>query len=59
MERIEGLENVKSLQVLDLSLNCITSLSGLQNLHLLGSINLEKNLVLIWDKLLKVLAPDY
>ncbi|CAK6961372.1 leucine-rich repeat and guanylate kinase domain-containing protein [Scomber scombrus] len=45
MERIEGLENMKSLQVLDLSLNRITSLSGLQNLHLLGSINLEKNLI--------------
>lgn len=51
MERIEGLENMKSLQVLDLSLNRITSLSGLQNLHLLGSINLEKNLVLIRGKL--------
>ncbi|KAM7367131.1 hypothetical protein PAMP_015055 [Pampus punctatissimus] len=43
--RIEGLENLKSLQGLDLSLNRITSLSGLQNLHLLGSINLEKNLI--------------
>ncbi|XP_027147697.1 leucine-rich repeat and guanylate kinase domain-containing protein isoform X1 [Larimichthys crocea] len=45
LERIEGLENLKSLQVLDLSLNSIKSLSGLQNLHLLGSINLEKNLI--------------
>uniref|UniRef100_A0A8C4I5K9 Leucine-rich repeats and guanylate kinase domain containing n=1 Tax=Dicentrarchus labrax TaxID=13489 RepID=A0A8C4I5K9_DICLA len=44
LERIEGLENLKSLQDLDLSLNSINSLSGLQNLHLLGSINLEKNL---------------
>uniref|UniRef100_A0A3Q0SQQ7 Leucine rich repeats and guanylate kinase domain containing n=1 Tax=Amphilophus citrinellus TaxID=61819 RepID=A0A3Q0SQQ7_AMPCI len=44
LERIEGLEHLKSLQVLDLSQNRITSLSGLQNLHLLGSINLEKNL---------------
>ncbi|XP_070785279.1 leucine-rich repeat and guanylate kinase domain-containing protein [Enoplosus armatus] len=43
LEMIEGLENLKSLQVLDLSLNRITGLSGLQNLHLLGSINLEKN----------------
>lgn len=50
LKRIEGLQNTKSLQVLDLSLNCITSLSGLQNLHLLGSINLEKNLVLIREK---------
>ncbi|XP_068577535.1 leucine-rich repeat and guanylate kinase domain-containing protein isoform X2 [Cebidichthys violaceus] len=45
LERIEGLDYVKSLQVLDLSLNRITTLSGLQNLHLLGSINLEKNLI--------------
>ncbi|KAK2883060.1 leucine-rich repeat and guanylate kinase domain-containing protein isoform X2 [Channa argus] len=45
LERIEGLENLKSLQVLDLSLNRISSLSGLHNLCLLGSINLEKNLV--------------
>ncbi|XP_070710191.1 leucine-rich repeat and guanylate kinase domain-containing protein [Pempheris klunzingeri] len=45
LERIERLENLKSLQVLDLSLNRITSLSGLQNFHLLGSINLEKNLI--------------
>uniref|UniRef100_A0A3P8S6A1 Leucine rich repeats and guanylate kinase domain containing n=1 Tax=Amphiprion percula TaxID=161767 RepID=A0A3P8S6A1_AMPPE len=45
LEMIEGLENLKSLQVLDLSLNRISSLSGLQNLHLLGSIDLEKNLI--------------
>ncbi|XP_071398892.1 leucine-rich repeat and guanylate kinase domain-containing protein [Centroberyx affinis] len=45
LERIEGLENLRSLQVLDLSLNRITSLSGLHNLHLLGSINLENNLI--------------
>uniref|UniRef100_A0A3B4ZV31 Leucine rich repeats and guanylate kinase domain containing n=1 Tax=Stegastes partitus TaxID=144197 RepID=A0A3B4ZV31_9TELE len=44
LETIEGLENLKSLQVLDLSMNRVSSLSGLQNLHLLGSINLEKNL---------------
>uniref|UniRef100_A0A672GYQ3 Leucine-rich repeats and guanylate kinase domain containing n=1 Tax=Salarias fasciatus TaxID=181472 RepID=A0A672GYQ3_SALFA len=43
LEKIEGLENLKSLQVLDLSLNRIASLSGLQNLHMLGLINLEKN----------------
>ncbi|XP_034529732.1 leucine-rich repeat and guanylate kinase domain-containing protein isoform X3 [Notolabrus celidotus] len=45
LETIEGLESQKSLQVLDLSVNRITSLSGLQNLHLLGSINVEKNLI--------------
>uniref|UniRef100_A0A672GZP9 Leucine-rich repeats and guanylate kinase domain containing n=1 Tax=Salarias fasciatus TaxID=181472 RepID=A0A672GZP9_SALFA len=45
LEKIEGLENLKSLQVLDLSLNRIASLSGLQNLHMLGLINLEKNQV--------------
>ncbi|XP_008299546.1 leucine-rich repeat and guanylate kinase domain-containing protein [Stegastes partitus] len=45
LETIEGLENLKSLQVLDLSMNRVSSLSGLQNLHLLGSINLEKNLI--------------
>ncbi|XP_040928280.1 leucine-rich repeat and guanylate kinase domain-containing protein isoform X3 [Betta splendens] len=45
LERIEGLENLNNLQVLDLSQNRITSLSGLQNLCLLGSINLEKNLI--------------
>lgn len=47
LEKIEGLEHLKSLQVLDLSQNRITSLSGLENLHLLGSLDLEKNLVLI------------
>ncbi|KAM8908247.1 leucine-rich repeat and guanylate kinase domain-containing protein isoform 2-T2 [Spinachia spinachia] len=45
LERIEGLDNLKSLRVLDLSLNPIIALSGLQSLHLLGSINLEKNLI--------------
>ncbi|XP_068442299.1 leucine-rich repeat and guanylate kinase domain-containing protein isoform X2 [Clinocottus analis] len=45
LERIEGLNKMKSLQVLDLSINRITTLSGLQNLHLVGSINLEKNLI--------------
>lgn len=47
LERIEGLDKLKSLQVLNLSLNRIIALSGLQSLHLLGSINVEKNLVLI------------
>lgn len=45
IEKIENVETLRTLQVLDLSLNRITSLSGLQNLHLLGSINLESNLV--------------
>ncbi|XP_047246107.1 leucine-rich repeat and guanylate kinase domain-containing protein isoform X5 [Girardinichthys multiradiatus] len=42
----EGLENLQSLQVLDLSMNRITCLSGLQNLRFLCSINLEKNQIL-------------
>uniref|UniRef100_A0A668AFP1 Leucine rich repeats and guanylate kinase domain containing n=1 Tax=Myripristis murdjan TaxID=586833 RepID=A0A668AFP1_9TELE len=45
LETTEGLENLKCLQVLDLSKNCITSLSGLRNLHLLDSLNLESNLI--------------
>ncbi|XP_045568071.1 leucine-rich repeat and guanylate kinase domain-containing protein-like, partial [Salmo salar] len=45
IEKIENVETLRTLQVLDLSLNRITSLSGLQNLHLLGSINLESNLI--------------
>ncbi|KAM3588195.1 uncharacterized protein V6R79_023856 [Siganus canaliculatus] len=45
LDRIEGLENLKSLRVLDLSLNRINTLCGLQNLHILGSLNLEKNLI--------------
>ncbi|XP_056281447.1 leucine-rich repeat and guanylate kinase domain-containing protein [Pseudoliparis swirei] len=45
LERIEGLDKLTSLQVLDLSLNRVATLSGLQHLHLLGSINLEKNLI--------------
>lgn len=53
LERIEGLEHLKSLKVLDLSQNRITSLSGLENLHVLGSINLEKNLVLKWESFQK------
>uniref|UniRef100_A0AAR2LF35 Guanylate kinase-like domain-containing protein n=1 Tax=Pygocentrus nattereri TaxID=42514 RepID=A0AAR2LF35_PYGNA len=46
---IRGLEKCSSLThlsiVLDLSSNRIQSLSGLQNLHFLGSINLESNLI--------------
>ncbi|XP_041717942.1 leucine-rich repeat and guanylate kinase domain-containing protein-like isoform X1 [Coregonus clupeaformis] len=45
IEKIENVETLRTLQVLDLSLNRITSLSGLQNLHLLGSINLERDLI--------------
>ncbi|TWW64681.1 Leucine-rich repeat and guanylate kinase domain-containing protein [Takifugu flavidus] len=45
LKAIEGLENLKSLQVLDLSSNRITSLSGLQTLRLLCRINLEENLI--------------
>ncbi|XP_036812968.1 leucine-rich repeat and guanylate kinase domain-containing protein-like isoform X2 [Oncorhynchus mykiss] len=45
IEKIENVETLRTLQVLDLSLNRISSLSGLQNLHLLGSINLESNLI--------------
>ncbi|XP_068163378.1 leucine-rich repeat and guanylate kinase domain-containing protein [Antennarius striatus] len=45
LKKIEGLENLKSLQVLDLSVNSIDCLSGFQNLDFLGTINLEKNLI--------------
>ncbi|KAM9328400.1 uncharacterized protein lrguk [Pholidichthys leucotaenia] len=45
LTKIEGLDNLKNLQMLDLSLNRITRLSGLENLHLLGTINMEKNLI--------------
>lgn len=47
LEEIEGLGDQKSLQVLDLSSNRIVSMSGLQSLQLLCSLNLEKNLVQI------------
>lgn len=45
LEEIEGLDDQKSLQVLNLSSNRIVSMSGLQSLQLLCSLNLEKNLV--------------
>ncbi|XP_034146019.1 leucine-rich repeat and guanylate kinase domain-containing protein isoform X2 [Esox lucius] len=43
IETIENMDTLRTLQVLDLSLNRISSLFGLQNLCLLGSINLESN----------------
>ncbi|XP_072310922.1 leucine-rich repeat and guanylate kinase domain-containing protein [Eucyclogobius newberryi] len=43
LTKIEGLKNLKNLQVLDLSQNQISVLSGLQNLHALCLLNLEKN----------------
>ncbi|XP_026092771.1 leucine-rich repeat and guanylate kinase domain-containing protein-like isoform X1 [Carassius auratus] len=45
IQKIENLQTLHNLQVLDLSCNRIQSLSGLQNLHLLGNINLESNLI--------------
>ncbi|XP_050962941.1 leucine-rich repeat and guanylate kinase domain-containing protein [Labeo rohita] len=45
IQKIENLQTLRNLQVLDLSCNRIQSLSGLQNLHLLGNINLESNLI--------------
>uniref|UniRef100_A0A8C1XHV5 Leucine-rich repeats and guanylate kinase domain containing n=1 Tax=Cyprinus carpio TaxID=7962 RepID=A0A8C1XHV5_CYPCA len=45
IQKIENLQTLRNLQVLDLSCNQIQSLSGLQNLHLLGNINLESNLI--------------
>jgi len=45
IHKIENLQTLRNLQVLDLSCNRIQSLSGLQNLHLLGTLNLESNLV--------------
>ncbi|XP_026884882.2 leucine-rich repeat and guanylate kinase domain-containing protein isoform X1 [Electrophorus electricus] len=45
IKKIENLQTLWALQFLDLSYNRIQSLSGLQNLHLLGSINLESNLI--------------
>ncbi|KAM9771613.1 leucine-rich repeat and guanylate kinase domain-containing protein isoform 3-T3 [Syngnathus typhle] len=43
LQSTEGLENLKRIQTLDLSVNYISSLAGLTNLHLLGSINMERN----------------
>ncbi|XP_067247127.1 leucine-rich repeat and guanylate kinase domain-containing protein [Chanodichthys erythropterus] len=45
IHKIENLQTLRNLQVLDLSSNRIQSLSGLQNLHLLGTVNLENNLI--------------
>ncbi|XP_048011457.1 leucine-rich repeat and guanylate kinase domain-containing protein isoform X2 [Megalobrama amblycephala] len=45
IHKIENLQTLRNLQVLDLSCNRIQSLSGLQNLHLLGTVNLENNLI--------------
>ncbi|XP_067283324.1 leucine-rich repeat and guanylate kinase domain-containing protein isoform X1 [Pseudorasbora parva] len=45
IHKIENLQTLRKLQVLDLSCNRIQSLSGLQNLHLLGTVNLESNLI--------------
>ncbi|XP_034019585.1 leucine-rich repeat and guanylate kinase domain-containing protein isoform X2 [Thalassophryne amazonica] len=45
LETTEGLESLNHLLDLDLSLNRITSISGLQNQQLLGSINLENNMI--------------
>uniref|UniRef100_A0A096LRN0 Leucine rich repeats and guanylate kinase domain containing n=1 Tax=Poecilia formosa TaxID=48698 RepID=A0A096LRN0_POEFO len=42
----EGLEKLQNIQVLDLSRNCITSISGIQNLRLLYLIDLEKNQIM-------------
>ncbi|PWA15620.1 hypothetical protein CCH79_00016640, partial [Gambusia affinis] len=46
LSSVEGLENLRNIQVLDLSRNCITSLSGLQNLRYLYFIDLEKNQIM-------------
>ncbi|XP_060759424.1 leucine-rich repeat and guanylate kinase domain-containing protein [Neoarius graeffei] len=45
IKRIENLQTLRSLQILDLSSNRIQSLSGLQDLHHLGNINLESNMI--------------
>ncbi|TST22568.1 Leucine-rich repeat and guanylate kinase domain-containing protein [Bagarius yarrelli] len=45
IKRIENIQTLQILQMLDLSSNRIQSLSGLQDLHLLGSINLESNMI--------------
>ena len=39
------METLRSLRVLDLSFNKIQSLSGLQDVTLLASLNVERNLV--------------
>ncbi|XP_062851461.1 leucine-rich repeat and guanylate kinase domain-containing protein isoform X2 [Trichomycterus rosablanca] len=45
IKTIENLQTLRALQILDLSSNRIQSLSGLQNLHLLGTVNLESNMI--------------
>ncbi|XP_057179418.1 leucine-rich repeat and guanylate kinase domain-containing protein isoform X1 [Triplophysa rosa] len=45
IQKIENLQTLRKLQVLDLSCNRIQSLSGLQKLYLLGTANLESNLI--------------
>ncbi|KAI5618023.1 leucine-rich repeat and guanylate kinase domain-containing protein isoform X2 [Silurus asotus] len=45
LRKIENLQTLQSLQILDLSSNRIQSMSGLQDLHLLGSLNLESNMI--------------
>ncbi|XDV24971.1 hypothetical protein PO909_028984 [Leuciscus waleckii] len=45
ISKIENLQTLRNLQVLDLSCNRIQSLLGLQNIHLLGTVNLESNLI--------------
>ncbi|XP_056603422.1 leucine-rich repeat and guanylate kinase domain-containing protein isoform X1 [Triplophysa dalaica] len=45
IQKIENLQTLRKLQVLDLSCNRIQSLSGLQTLYLIGTINLQSNLI--------------
>ncbi|XP_068076856.1 leucine-rich repeat and guanylate kinase domain-containing protein isoform X2 [Danio rerio] len=45
INKIENLQTLHNLQVLDLSCNRIQSLTGLQNLRFLGTVNLESNLI--------------
>ncbi|KAJ8374172.1 hypothetical protein SKAU_G00047520 [Synaphobranchus kaupii] len=45
IRKVENIEKIWTLQTVDLSSNKIQSLSGLQNLHLLGSLNLQSNMI--------------
>ncbi|KAI1881959.1 hypothetical protein AGOR_G00245410 [Albula goreensis] len=45
LRKVENMDTIWTLQTLDLSSNKIQSLAGLQNLQLLGSLNLEGNMV--------------